>query len=273
MSGPGVTDNESFDDQPTLRGTVDRLQVAVYGQRAATGRAAGTAVAGALREALAEQDRVRIMFAAAPSQLEMLRTLRTAPDIDWARVAVFHMDEYLGLSPDAPQLFGRFVTVELAGAVRPGQVHLIRSDGDPAGSVQQYAELLAQAPLDIVCLGIGENGHLAFNDPPGARFDEPESVRVVELSEASRAQQVNDGCFARLNDVPRQAITVTVPTLMSGRRLVCTVPGASKRAAVARTLIGPIEASCPATVLRRHADCTLYLDTAAYGGTGGAGAV
>lgn len=250
------------EEQPVLRRTVDRLGVAVYADRAAAGRAAGTAAAEALRRALAEQDRVRIMFAAAPSQLEMLRTLRGAPGIDWARVAVFHMDEYLGLPANAPQRFGRFVTDEVVAPVRPGEVHLIAPDGD---SAEQYAELLAQAPLDVVCLGIGDNGHLAFNDPPDAAFDDPELVRVVELSEDSRVQQVGDGCFARLDDVPRRAVTVTIPTLMSGRRLVCTAPGERKRAAVVRTLTGPVDASCPASVLRRHPDCTLYVDTAAYG--------
>ena len=239
----------------------------MYADRATTGRAAGTAAADALRRALAAQAQVRIMLAAAPSQLEMLRTLRTAPGIDWARVAVFHMDEYLGLPPGASQTFGRFVTDELVGAVHPGEVHLIAPDGDP---VRQYTDLLAQAPLDVVCLGIGDNGHLAFNDPPDADFADPEPVRVVELSEDSRVQQVGDGCFAKLDDVPRRAITVTIPTLMSGRRLVVTAPGASKRAAVARTLTGPIDASCPASILRRHADCTLYVDTAAYGEDRGA---
>lgn len=250
------------EEQPVLRRTVDRLEVAVYAARAATGRAAGAAAAEALRRALAEQDRVRIMFAAAPSQLEMLHTLRAAPGIDWARVAVFHMDEYLGLPVNAPQRFGRFVTDEVVAAVHPGEVHLIAPDGD---SAKQYAELLAQAPLDVVCLGIGDNGHLAFNDPPEAAFDDPEPVRVVELSEDSRVQQVGDGCFARLDDVPRRAVTVTIPTLMSGRRLVGTAPGVSKRAAVARTLNGRVDASCPASVLRRHPDCTLFVDTAAYG--------
>ena len=250
------------EEQPVLRRTVDRLEVAVYADRAAAGWAAGTAVAEALRRALAEQARVRIMFAAAPSQVEMLHTLRAAPGIDWDRVAAFHMDEYLGLAPNAPQTFGRFVTDEVAAAVRLGELHLIAPD---SGSAKQYAELLARAPLDVVCLGIGDNGHLAFNDPPDAAFDDPEPVRVVELSEASRVQQVGDGCFARLDDVPRRAITVTIPTLMSGRQLVCTAPGESKRAAVERTLTGPIDASCPASVLRRHPGCTLYVDTAAYG--------
>ena len=256
-------------EHPVHRRTVDRLEVAVYADRAATGRAAGTAAAEVLRRALAARANVRIMFAAAPSQREMLRTLRTAPGIDWSRVTVFHMDEYLGLPADAPQTFGRFVTDEMITAVRPGEVHLITPDGDTTSSVRQYADLLAQAPLDIVCLGIGDNGHLAFNDPPDADFDDPEPVRVVELSEDSRAQQVGDGCFARLDDVPRRAITVTIPTLVSARRLVCTAPGSHKRAAVARTLTGAIDASCPATVLRRHADCTLFVDTAAYGDVAG----
>ena len=130
----------------------------------------------------------------------------------------------------------------------------------------RYAELLGAAPLDIVCLGIGENGHLAFNDPPVADFHDPAAVKIVELDEPCRRQQVNDGCFPAIEQVPTHAITLTIPTLLSGRRLVAVVPGPAKREAIRRTLTGPIETACPASILRTHAACTLYLDRQSYGG-------
>ncbi len=246
---------------------VERLRVRVYADREAMGAAAGLAVAAALRERLARQSRVRIIFAAAPSQAEMLVTLGAASGIDWARVIAFHMDEYLDLAGDAPQRFGHFLREHLFARVGPGEVHYlaahpIAGDDDAAVAAEcaRYASLLRAAPIDIVCLGIGENGHLAFNDPPVADFADPATVKSVELDAACRQQQVNDGCFASLAAVPRRALTLTIPALVAGAQLHCTVPGPSKRAAIRSTLAGPITTECPATILRRHPDCTLYTD-------------
>ncbi|HEX6443487.1 MAG TPA: glucosamine-6-phosphate deaminase [Streptosporangiales bacterium] len=249
--------------EPVATRTVEGLRVVVHADRSATGRAAGAEVARAIRDAQERQERVRVMFASAPSQQDMLAALGSAEGIDWRRVTAFHMDEYVGLPADAPQRFGPFLVEHLFRAVRPGEVHLIEPDEDAAAECERYAALIREAPLDVVCLGIGENGHLAFNDPPDADFADPAVVKVVELSETSRRQQVNDGCFDRLADVPGSAVTVTVPALLAGRRLVCTVVGASKRDAVHRALTGPVDASCPASALRTHADATLYLDAAA----------
>lgn len=243
--------------------SVDGLRVVVHADRADAGRAAGSEVAEAMRDALGRQERVRVMFASAPSQQDMLAALRGAPGIDWRRVTVFHMDEYIGLPADAPQRFGRFLVDHLLDIVRPGEVHLLEPDDDPEAECERYAGLLREAALDVVCLGIGENGHLAFNDPPDADFHDPAVVKVVELSDASRRQQVNDDCFDRLDDVPRRAVTVTLPTLLAGRRLVCTVVGDNKRDAVHRSLTGPVDAGCPASGLRTHPDATLYLDAPA----------
>jgi glucosamine-6-phosphate deaminase len=175
------------------------------------------------------------------------------------------MDEYIGLAPDAPQLFSRFLSERLFDRVMPGQVHLIDGTAPSDAECERYGRLIAEAPIDIVCLGIGENGHIAFNDPPVADFRDPQMIKVVELDEACRRQQVNDGCFARLDDVPTHALTLTIPTLLSGAHLYCVVPGPTKRAAVRRTLDGPIATECPATILRTHADCTLFVDTDSYG--------
>ncbi|MCL2711390.1 MAG: glucosamine-6-phosphate deaminase [Planctomycetaceae bacterium] len=234
------------------------MNTEIFATRQEMGIAAANATAVFLRHALSEQETVRAIFAAAPSQNEMLAALLEAEGIDWNRVEAFHMDEYLGLCPCAPQRFGLWLKERLFDRLPFRAVHLI--DTSIAEPVAQYEKLLRSAPIDLVCLGIGENGHIAFNDPPVADFDDPVWVKVIELEEACRQQQVNDGCFATLADVPPQAITLTIPALLSGRRLICTVPGPRKRQAVYRTLNDPISTACPATILRNHAGCTLFLD-------------
>ncbi len=250
---------------------VDRLWVRVYADRAALGLAAGEEIAAALRARLARQPRVRMIFAAAPSQTELLAALGAAAGIDWDRVTAFHMDEYLDLAGDAPQRFGHFLREHLFARVHPGEIHYlaageISGDDEAAADAEcaRYAALLRSAPIDIVCLGIGENGHLAFNDPPVADFADPATVKPVDLDGTCRRQQVHDGCFTTLAAVPRRALTLTIPALTAGARLCCTVPGPSKRAAIRRTLTGPIGTACPASILRRHPDCTLYTDLDGY---------
>jgi glucosamine-6-phosphate deaminase len=246
---------------------VDRLAVRIFPDRVSLGVAAANEVAKAMAEAIAAQGSVQIAFAAAPSQNEFLATLAANREIDWQRVTAFQLDDYVGLPDDAPQTFGAFLKAHLFDAVKPGTVHLIGTN-DPvdeaAARCKTYAALIDEAPLDIVCLGIGENGHLAFNDPPVADFNDLERVKVVELDQPCRQQQVNDGCFATFGQVPTHAITLTIPTLLSGKRLVCIVPGPAKRQAVADTLRGPISTACPASILRTHPACTLYLDADSY---------
>jgi len=242
----------------------DRLRVEVYADRQTMGIQAALQAAAHLRQLLARQDRVRIIFAAAPSQNEFLATLSTAQDIDWSRVTAFHMDEYVGLSQQAPQRFSHYLQQHLFRRVQPGEVHLIPSSGEAYTLCAYYSKLIQQAPIEMACLGIGENGHLAFNDPPVADFDDPLTMKQVELDQICRQQQVNDGCFNSLEEVPRFALTLTIPTLMAAQRLFCMVPGENKRRAVSRTLKGPISTACPATVLQRHPFCTLYTDRAAF---------
>ncbi|MBO0881156.1 MAG: glucosamine-6-phosphate deaminase [Mycobacterium sp.] len=237
------------------------LSVRVYSGRAELGQAAGQDIAVALRQRLAAQAEVRVVFASAPSQDSMLESLARQPGIDWSRITAFHMDEYLGLPTTAPQRFGAYLQRWLFDHVRPGRVELIGELADAAAEAGRYGRLVTAAPVDLVCLGIGENGHIAFNDPPLASFADPEPARVVRLDERSRQQQVNDGCFPVLARVPTHAITLTIPTLMSARQLFCVVPGATKAAAVRAALHGPVDARCPASVLRRHRSCNLYLDT------------
>jgi glucosamine-6-phosphate deaminase len=234
------------------------MNTEIFSTRQEMGVAAAKAAGDFLRQSLSAQETVRVIFAAAPSQNEMLAALVNAEGIDWKRVEAFHMDEYIGLDSAAPQRFSRFLKDRLFDRLPFRAVHLIETDiFEP---IEQYEKLLKSAPIDLVCLGIGENGHLAFNDPPVADFADPVWVKIVELDSACRQQQVNDGCFPTLNDVPRQAITLTIPALLSGRRLICTVPGPTKRQAVFRTLNDSISAACPATALRNHRACTLFLD-------------
>ena len=246
----------------------DRLAVEIHPDRAALGRAAGQAVAAHLRALLAKQGGARVIFACAPSQDEFLAALIAASrsaelGFDWSRVTAFHMDDYVGFAADHPQSFRRYLRAHLLDHVAVGAFHPLPAERPPTEACAAYAALLAAAPIDLICLGIGENGHLAFNDPPVADFDDPARVKVVALDEACRRQQVNDGCFPTMTDVPTHALTLTLPVFREARRLSVHVPGPRKAAAVRATLRDPRSTACPATLLRDHPDATLYVDAAA----------
>jgi len=250
---------------PLYAHKVDQLQINVYESRQEMGTSAAEQVMGKIRELLNTKDRVRMIFAAAPSQNEFLEKLAAADNIDWERVTVFNMDDYVGLPADSPQRFSAFLNERLFNIVQPGVKHLIDGSGSSEAECERYEGLLQESAIDIVCLGIGENGHLAFNDPPVADFNDPAWVKPVNLDDTCRQQQVNDGCFATFADVPMQALTLTIPALLSASHLFCIVPGASKRNAVKQALYGPIDTECPASILRQHSSCTLFLDVDAYG--------
>jgi glucosamine-6-phosphate deaminase len=239
---------------------MDSLDIKTFASRKELGEAAASRVSRKIGELLEDQAYVNIIFAAAPSQLEFLAALREAP-IDWSRVRAFHMDEYIGLKADALQGFGNFLREHLFDRVPLLATHFI--DGQAASpeiECVRYSGLLRQYPPDIVCMGIGENGHLAFNDPPVANFKDPHAVKIVALDLACRRQQVNDGCFPELRQVPRQAITLTIPMLMSAPHIYCVVPGKRKAPAVFNTLHQPIIEDYPSSVLRRHPHAELFLD-------------
>jgi glucosamine-6-phosphate deaminase len=235
------------------------MNVHVAKSRSELGRLAARDIGEALREGLRRKAHLRLILAAAPSQSEMLATLRREPNIDWKRITAFHMDEYIGLSEDAPQRFANWLEREFIHHLPSVRFEPIDPGSNPARACERYADLLAEAPIDFVLLGIGTNGHLAFNDPP-ADLGDPLPVKVVTLDRMCREQQVLDGCFTALNEVPQQAITLTIPTLLSGHELFCCVPGNHKRAAVQAALESPISGDCPATALRTHPRCALYLD-------------
>ena len=245
---------------PNTRRTFDRLTVESFATRADMGAAAATDIAIALRERLSTQPNVRMVFAAAPSQAEMLGVLASTPGIDWGRVTAFHMDEYIGLDPASPARFANWLDAHVFTRLPFAAVYRITPEPDAHAELARYAALMNEAPIDFVCLGIGVNGHIAFNDPPVADFNDPVDVKIVELDDICRQQQVDDDCFPDLGSVPHHAITLTVPRLMRADRLFCVVPGAVKRDAVSKALHAPLSTECPASILRTHAACTLYID-------------
>jgi glucosamine-6-phosphate deaminase len=224
------------------------------------GAAAAVKFAKEVNGLLAKKAEVNVVFAAAPSQNEFLKALR-AESIDWSRVNGFHMDEYIGLPQDAPQGFGNFLKSRLFDVFPFKAVNFLNGNAQNINEeCIRYASLLKQYPVDMVCMGIGENGHLAFNDPPVADFDDSFLVKVVELDEICRQQQVNDGCFKSLSEVPKQALTLTIPALLQAGYINCVVPGPTKAEAVKNTLNAEISTANPATILRNHPNTVLYLD-------------
>lgn len=246
--------------EPKSHRTFDRLSVESFANRAEMGAAAAVDVAAALKDRLGKQAGVRMVFAAAPSQADMLEALSAIPGIDWSRVTAFHMDEYIGLDPASSARFANWLDAHIFRQLPFAVVHRISPEPDAEVEIRRYAGLLNEAPIDFVCLGIGVNGHIAFNDPPVADFNDPLDVKIVELDEICRQQQVDDDCFPDIASVPHHAITLTVPRLMRADRLFCIVPGAIKRDAVQKTLNGPLTTECPASILRSHPACTLYIE-------------
>ncbi len=240
--------------------TKDKLKVNVYNSRKAMGDAAGSDIAEAMRTLLAERDTINMIFAAAPSQNETLAALVAEPGIDWSRVNAFHMDEYIGLPEGAPQAFSNYLREHIFNLVPFKSVNCINAASTAEDECARYSALLREYPVDIVCLGIGENGHIAFNDPWVADFNDPVLVKAVPLDEVCRNQQVNDGCFAKVDDVPKSALSLTIPALTSAKYMFCSVPAATKAQAVERTVNEEITTECPATIMRNHPAAIMYCD-------------
>jgi glucosamine-6-phosphate deaminase len=225
------------------------------------GAAAARLVATRIREQADRDGRAAVIFASAPSQNEFLAALRDDRTVPWAKVTAFHLDEYVGVGPRHPASFRRFLTDRLFDHVRVRAFHGLDGEAaDQAAECARYAALLQRERPGLAILGIGENGHLAFIDPPVCDFFDRLDVRVVELDEPCRRQQVHDGGFARIEEVPRTAFSLTIPFLLRVPRAVAIVPGPAKRAAIKAALDGPVTSACPASILRRHPDATLFLD-------------
>ncbi|MGI5172773.1 6-phosphogluconolactonase [Treponema sp. OMZ 840] len=239
----------------------DELQIKVFETRTEMGKASAADFAAAVKEVLKTKDSVRVVFAAAPSQEDFYSSAVADKSIDFSKIDAFHMDEYIGLAKDAPQRFGNFLKDKIFKLRDFHSVSYIEPDeSNPQASCDSYAKKLNEKPIDIVCMGIGENGHIAFNDPGVADFNDPHDVKIVNLDDVCRMQQVHDKCFDSFDKVPQQAVTLTVPMLMKAKYHFCMVPAATKANAVKKMLEGPIEASCPCTVLRTVPGSVLYLD-------------
>lgn len=240
---------------------IDRLKIRIYETRQEMGSDAAGMAGETIRSLLAEKEFLNVIFAAAPSQNDFLAALIQSEGIAWNRINAFHMDEYVGLPEGAAQSFGNFLKERIFSQVPFHTVHYLNGNArDLKVECHRYTQLLKQYPPDIVFMGIGENTHIAFNDPHVADFNDPYMVKAVDLDEACRQQQVNDGCFDKIEDVPELALTLTVPALLKAKAIYCVVPGENKAQAVYYTLCDPINENHPSTALRNHPHAFLFLD-------------
>jgi len=231
----------------------DKLTVNVYETRAEMGVAAADDVAACIEKLLKQKETINMVFAAAPSQNDVLVNL-AKKNLPWERINALHMDEYVGLDKTHPQSFGKYLYDHIFGLVDFASVKYISDYGE------KYSEILEQNHIDIICLGIGENGHIAFNDPGVADFNDPKLIKEVMLDDVCRMQQVHDGCFPTFDDVPKSALTLTVPTMFNADHLFCVVPASTKAEAVFRTVNDEINENCPATIMRKHDSAVMYCD-------------
>jgi glucosamine-6-phosphate deaminase len=239
---------------------IGTLKLEVHDSAAAAGEAAALATAEAIRQAN-RADGLGVIFATGNSQLETLRALTSMPDVPWEQIIGFHLDEYVGISDLHPASFRRYLRTNLTERVPIRKFFEIDGSASDLALVQrEYTRHLAEVRPQICLLGIGENGHLAFNDPHEADFSDPQTIRIANLDTACRQQQVGEGWFGTLAEVPEQALTLTIPTMLRIPKLIVSVPGKRKAESVRRTFQDPISTACPATILRNHPDATLYLD-------------
>lgn len=239
---------------------VDKLAVQVYEGPIAMGNAAADFVVEKVNGAIGQKGSANLILATGASQFTFLDALKEK-DLDWQKITVFHLDEYKGISDSHPASFRKYLRDRILDEVRPKKVFFLH--GDVASldkEMNAYSKALKEHPIDIACIGIGENGHIAFNDPPVADFKDPKWVKLVTLDEACRNQQLGEGWFPTLDDVPKQALSLTIPAIMACRSISCVVPDKRKAAAIFNTLNGEISTACPASILRRHRETILFLD-------------
>jgi glucosamine-6-phosphate deaminase len=240
---------------------VNALTVQIYPTNKELGEAAAAEAARVISEAVRQTGAANIILATGNSQLTFLAALRQTPAIPWDKVRVFHMDEYIGLHPQHPAAFNNFLLRHLLDQVKPRAFQPVPGQvSDSEKACREYEDLLHEFPADLCVMGIGENGHLAFNDPPYADFQDPDWVKVVRLAEESRRQQVGEGHFAALEEVPTHAMTLTIPALLAAKRVLVVVPEGRKARAVQQALGGPLSPDCPASILRNCPHATLFLD-------------
>ena len=250
---------QSKKPSPILK-VIDSVSVQVYNNQTLLGEAAAKKVADVLTAAIIKRGQANIIFATGNSQLEFLAVLRQNQNLPWSKVSAFHLDEYIGISEQHPASFRSYLQKRILNYLPFGNIYLIEGDApEPSQEVRRYESLLIDKKIDIACVGIGENGHLAFNDPP-ADFSSPSLAHIVELDERCRRQQVSEGHFQAIEDVPQHAISLTVPAILSADVIVCIVPELRKAVAVRDALLGPVSPQCPASALRKHGEVHMFLD-------------
>lgn len=240
--------------------TAANALVSVYHSAAEAGRAAAEEAANLMRQAISRQERGRVIGATGNSQIPVADAL-VKQKLEWGKVELFHMDEYAGMKADHPASFRLWIKTRLADKVHPGKTHYLAGDArDLNAEIARYSALLGEAPIDLAFVGFGENGHIAFNDPPVADFNDPAMVKIVTLDEACRRQQAGEGHFADVASVPNEALTITCPGLFRAAAWICCVPDRRKAEAVRNAFEGPISEACPASLVRRHPNAHVYLD-------------
>ena len=245
--------------EPIVKKVVN-LPVYIFENRKDMGKAAAIDAAKRINAVIEKNGVANVVFAAAPSQDDLLENL-LKQDIDWTKVRGFHQDEYIGLDPNHSAGFGNFMRRTIFDLVPFKELHYLLCKPEEAeAKCEEYTNLLKKYPADLIFLGFGENGHMAFNDPDVADFNDPKMVKIVDLDDICRQQQVNDGCFAAINEVPKQAMTLTLSLIMSIPHAICTVPTIRKADAVYGALCGPVTTACPASILRKHPNAALYVD-------------
>jgi|TARA_R110001606_G_scaffold25474_1_gene82829 glucosamine-6-phosphate deaminase len=241
---------------------IENLSIKIYGQTMEMGAAAADYVTSKLNDAIVEKGEANLILATGASQFSFLEAMQTRK-IDWGKITVFHLDEYKGISESHPASFRKYLKERILNRVAPKKIYFL--NGDAANlqlEINNYEEALKAHPIDIACIGIGENGHIAFNDPAVADFNDPKLVKVVELDEACRNQQLGEGWFPSFADVPKEAVTLTITAIMNCKAISCVVPDQRKAQAVYNSLYGDISTSCPASILRTHPETVLFLDRA-----------
>src|SRR5579884_1827335 len=239
----------------------DALPVHIYSSQAELSQDVARIAQAYLREVLAAKGSAAVILATGNSQIKFLEELIRIGGVDWPKITLFHMDEYLGISGDHKASFRLYMRERVASRVKARVFHYLEGDALlPMDECDRYTALLRAQPIDLCCLGVGENGHIAFNDPPVADFEDPRSVKIAKLDAACRMQEVGDGHFANVNAVPQYALTLTIPILCSAKKMLCIAPEKRKAAAVKAALHGPISTACPASFLRKQPQATMFLD-------------
>jgi glucosamine-6-phosphate deaminase len=242
---------------------IDNLKVSIYENIELMGQAAADFAAGKINKAIDERGLANLILATGASQFSFLKALKQK-EVDWSKVVVFHLDEYIGISDSHPASFRKYLKERILDEVKPGQIFFLNGDAeDIEAELARYSQELSERTFDLACIGIGENGHIAFNDPPIADFNDPKLVKVAELDDACRNQQLGEGWFPTFEDVPKKALSLTIPAIMRCKTISCVVPDDRKAEAVKNALYAEISTACPATILRKHSDTKIFLDASA----------